>query len=48
MFGKPVTISHGDDLVSGTALRLDADGGLVINTPTGPSTFYAGDVTMVQ
>jgi BirA family biotin operon repressor/biotin-[acetyl-CoA-carboxylase] ligase len=48
MFGKPVTITHGDNCVSGTALRLDAEGGLVINTPSGPSTFYAGDVTIVQ
>jgi len=48
MFGKPVTISHGDDRISGTALRLDAEGGLVISTASGPSTFYAGDVTIVQ
>ncbi len=48
MFGKPVTITHGEERISGTALRLDAEGGLVINTPSGPSTFYAGDVTIVQ
>lgn len=48
MFGKPVTLSHGDDIVSGTALRLNGDGGLIIKTQTGQSTFYAGDVTIVQ
>jgi len=48
MFGKPVTIAHGDEHISGTALRLDAEGGLVIKTSTGQSTFYAGDVTIVQ
>lgn len=48
MFGKPVTIAHGEELVSGTALGLDADGGLIIKTAGGQSTFYAGDVTMVQ
>jgi BirA family biotin operon repressor/biotin-[acetyl-CoA-carboxylase] ligase len=48
MFGKPVTITHGEDRITGTALRLDAEGGLVIETAAGPSTFYAGDVTIVQ
>jgi BirA family biotin operon repressor/biotin-[acetyl-CoA-carboxylase] ligase len=48
MFGRPVTIAHGDEHVSGTALRLDAEGGLVIDTPKGQATFYAGDVTIVQ
>jgi len=48
MFGKPVTILHGEERISGTALRLNAEGGLVIDTPTGESTFYAGDVTIAQ
>ncbi len=48
MFGKPVTIAHGEECISGTALRLDSEGGLVINTKAGQSTFYAGDVTIVQ
>ena len=48
MFGKPVTVSHGDDVVSGTALGLNGAGGLIIDTPAGQSTFYAGDVTIVQ
>ncbi len=48
MFGKPVTVSQGESLVSGTAMRLSADGGLVVKTTAGQSTFYAGDVTVVQ
>lgn len=48
MFGKPVTIAHGEECISGTALRLDSEGGLVINTTAGQSTFYAGDVTIIQ
>ncbi|HTP12924.1 MAG TPA: biotin--[acetyl-CoA-carboxylase] ligase [Bacteroidota bacterium] len=48
MFGKPVTVSHGETLVSGMALSLDADGGLIIQTAAGQSTFYAGDVTVLQ
>jgi BirA family biotin operon repressor/biotin-[acetyl-CoA-carboxylase] ligase len=47
MFGKPVTIAQGTTIVSGTALQLNAEGGLVIETPTGKLTFYAGDVTVV-
>ncbi|HEY6952114.1 MAG TPA: biotin--[acetyl-CoA-carboxylase] ligase [Bacteroidota bacterium] len=48
MFGKPVTVSYGENIVSGTALHLDPEGGLVIKTPEGTSTFYAGDVTVVN
>ncbi len=48
MFGKPVTLAHGEERISGTALGLDAEGGLVIVSPTGQSTHYAGDVTIIQ
>jgi BirA family biotin operon repressor/biotin-[acetyl-CoA-carboxylase] ligase len=48
MFGKPVVVTHGDDRISGTAVRLNGQGGLVVDTPAGESTFYAGDVTIVQ
>jgi BirA family biotin operon repressor/biotin-[acetyl-CoA-carboxylase] ligase len=47
MFGKPVTIAQGTTLISGTAMRLNGEGGLVLETSTGTSTFYAGDVTVV-
>jgi BirA family biotin operon repressor/biotin-[acetyl-CoA-carboxylase] ligase len=48
MFGKPVTVSHGDDVISGTAVSLNPNGGLIVKTSDGQSTFYAGDVTIVQ
>jgi len=48
MFGKPVTLSQGDNVISGTALSLNDDGGLVVKTDAGQSTFYAGDVTVIQ
>ena len=48
MFGKPVTVAHETESVTGTALRLSDDGGLVVETASGLETFYAGDVTVVQ
>lgn len=48
MFGKPVLIEHGKERISGTALHLDDDGGLVVQTASGLSTFYAADVTIVE
>ncbi len=48
MFGKPVTLEHGEERISGTALGLDADGGLIIKTSRGDSTYYAGDVTILS
>ncbi len=47
MFGKQVALVHGDEHISGTALGLDADGGLIIKTSTGQSTYYAGDVSVL-
>ena len=47
MFGKPVVVAHGNEQIAGTALRLNGDGGLVVETASGQSTFYAGDVTVV-
>ncbi len=48
MFGKPVTLVHGDERVTGTAQGLDPEGGLIIKTPTGDVTYYAGDVTILS
>jgi BirA family biotin operon repressor/biotin-[acetyl-CoA-carboxylase] ligase len=48
MFGKSVTLAQDDKTISGIAVRLEADGGLVLSTPSGQSTYYAGDVTIVQ
>ena len=47
MFGKPVVIAHGEERITGKAVRLDENGGLVVQTATGQSTFYAGDVTLL-
>ena len=48
MFGKPVTVERAHDRLSGTAIGLSADGGLMIETPEGTSTVYAGDVSILQ
>jgi BirA family biotin operon repressor/biotin-[acetyl-CoA-carboxylase] ligase len=48
MFGKSVTVSNGSDTFSGTARHLTSDGGLVLETTNGLSTFYAGDVTVIR
>jgi BirA family biotin operon repressor/biotin-[acetyl-CoA-carboxylase] ligase len=48
MFGKTVTLSQGEETISGIAIRLESDGGLVLDTPAGQSTYYAGDVTIVR
>jgi BirA family biotin operon repressor/biotin-[acetyl-CoA-carboxylase] ligase len=48
IFGKSVTVQQHDRIISGTALRLNEDAGLVIRTQEGPETVYAGDVTLVS
>ena len=48
MFGKPVTVRQHDDVLSGIALRLNHDGGLIVETGKGLQTVYAGDVTLVS
>ena len=48
MFGKPVTVEREHDRLSGTAIGLSADGGLMIKTPDGMSTVYAGDVSILE
>jgi biotin-(acetyl-CoA carboxylase) ligase len=47
MLGKPVTVRQEDRTISGTALRLNQDAGLVIETENGTQIVYAGDVTLV-
>ena len=47
MFGKKITVQEHDNTVSGVAVRLHRDGGLVIRTAEGERTIYAGDVTVV-
>ncbi|MBI3111589.1 MAG: biotin--[acetyl-CoA-carboxylase] ligase [Ignavibacteriales bacterium] len=48
MFGHDVTVRHHNREVRGTAVRLNEDGGLVIQTSGGITTVYAGDVSVVQ
>ncbi len=47
MFGKTVTVQQHGQTIAGTALRLNVDAGLVIETNEGIQTVYAGDVTVV-
>ncbi len=42
--GRPVTVHLPGGPISGTACDVDADGGLVVETASGPRTFVAGDV----
>ena len=47
MFGKSVTVERSHDRLSGTAMGLSPDGGLMIETPEGTSTVYAGDASIL-
>ncbi len=47
MFGRKITVTQAETKISGTALRLSDDGGLVIDTVEGKKTIYAGDVTVI-
>ena len=42
--GRAVTVHLPSGAITGTALDVDADGGLVVETASGPRTFVAGDV----
>ncbi len=46
MMGKPLEVRSSDGVVSGIAVRIAPDGGLVISTGGGEQTVYAGDVTV--
>lgn len=48
MYGREITVAQKDQTISGTAVGLNADGGLVLRTPTGNTTVYAGDVTVLH
>lgn len=47
MFGRPITVEEHEHTVSGVAVRLHDDGGLVISGGFGERTIYSGDVTVV-
>ncbi len=46
MLGKNVKVQQQENIIEGTALRLNHDGGLVISSNGGVKTIYAGDVTL--
>lgn len=46
MFGHPVSIRQGDTTISGNAVGLSPDGGLIVKTPEQTITLYAGDVSL--
>jgi BirA family biotin operon repressor/biotin-[acetyl-CoA-carboxylase] ligase len=48
MFGKAITVQEHDSTVSGVAVRLHRDGGLVIRMAEGERTIYAGDVSVLS
>jgi BirA family biotin operon repressor/biotin-[acetyl-CoA-carboxylase] ligase len=46
IFGKTVIVRQNEQSISGIALRLNHDAGLVLQTNDGPVTVYAGDVAL--
>lgn len=48
MFGKQITVRGGKEELTGTAVRLSDDGGLMLETSGGLRTVYAGDATIVR
>jgi biotin-(acetyl-CoA carboxylase) ligase len=48
LLGRKVTIEVGDKKISGTALDLNSQGALVLNTAEGMRVITAGDVTLVR
>jgi BirA family biotin operon repressor/biotin-[acetyl-CoA-carboxylase] ligase len=46
MFGREVTVSQDDAVVTGKAVGLNDDGGLLLQTSSGRRTIYAGDISL--
>ncbi|HOV99342.1 MAG TPA: biotin--[acetyl-CoA-carboxylase] ligase [Bacteroidota bacterium] len=46
MLGKEISIVHHGKTVQGVAKHINVNGGLVVATPEGTKTFYAGDVSV--
>jgi BirA family transcriptional regulator, biotin operon repressor / biotin---[acetyl-CoA-carboxylase] ligase len=46
MIGKEITIVENNEEISGTAIDIANDGGLIVDTPEGGRIFYAADVTI--
>jgi len=47
MFGKTANVAREGTKVSGTAVGLSPEGGLILHTAHGMETVYAGDVTVI-
>ena len=47
MFGHEVSVAREGATITGKALGLNSDGGLVLETPGGKEIVYAGDVTVL-
>ena len=47
MFGHQVTVAQNDTRITGKAVGLNADGGLILETPAGLRTIYAGDISLL-
>jgi len=47
MFGHQVTVAQNDTRITGKAIGLNADGGLILETPAGLRTIYAGDISLL-
>jgi BirA family transcriptional regulator, biotin operon repressor / biotin---[acetyl-CoA-carboxylase] ligase len=48
IFGNEIKVLQSDKEIKGTALRLDTDGGLVLNCNGKEVTIYSGDVTLIK
>ncbi len=46
MFGKTVNVTNGDNVISGKALRIDSDGGLMLENDGKIIKLLAGEVTI--
>jgi BirA family biotin operon repressor/biotin-[acetyl-CoA-carboxylase] ligase len=48
LIGRPISINSSGEIISGTAVDINENGNLVVETPAGPQTFIAGEVTIVK
>ncbi|MEX2117229.1 MAG: biotin--[acetyl-CoA-carboxylase] ligase [Bacteroidota bacterium] len=47
MFGHQVTVAQNGGRITGKAIGLNTDGGLILETSTGLRTIYAGDISLI-
>lgn len=46
MFGNQITVAQNNERITGKAVGLNTDGGLMLETPAGIRTIYAGDISL--